>query len=280
MTMIITMIRPEGVWQSADNRVTLKGKIINDITPKLLHIVCPPFSNGPQILMAFTGLAELPDGTPMLQYIRETIRGENRAIVPMVEHLCSRLTRDVGRSIYWRHMLILSCGIFEGDKRFYLEIRNRDANTRVSKRTFEYSAAEITEPTFFIGGSGRDRIAPEDIELLRRQSKIRPAHWQDHLGLLAGVNRRTAKKVRSVSPWCQTAFLSSETHGAEMRRFTRPGEPPVPEGIEMIFGGVDFLELSRDMTRRVQSIGAGGESGAAAKAETQQAGRRATEGRP
>ena len=48
----------------------------------------------------------------------------------------------------------------------------------------------------------------------------------------------------------------------------------------MIFGGVDFLELSKDMTRRVRSIAAGGESGAAAKAETQEAGRRATEGRP
>jgi hypothetical protein len=97
MTMIITMIRPEGIWQSADNRVTLGHRIINNMTPKQLHIVCPPFPGGPQILMAFTGLAELPDGTPMLQWIRETIRGQNRAIGPLVEHLCSRLTRDIGR---------------------------------------------------------------------------------------------------------------------------------------------------------------------------------------
>jgi hypothetical protein len=124
------------------------------MSPKQLHIVCTPFSGGPQVFMAFTGLAELSDGTPMLQWIRETIRGENRTIGQMVENLRSRLTRDVGRSVYWRHMLILSCGIFEGDKRFYLEIRNRDAKIRVSKRTFEYSIAEITEPTIFIDGSG------------------------------------------------------------------------------------------------------------------------------
>ena len=57
MTMIITMIRPEGIWQSADNRVTLKGKITNDMSPKQLHIVCPPIPGGPEILMAFTGIA-------------------------------------------------------------------------------------------------------------------------------------------------------------------------------------------------------------------------------
>lgn len=280
MTMIITMIRPEGIWQSADNRVTLKGKITNDMSPKQLHIVCPPIPGGPEILMAFTGIAEFPDRTPTMRWIRETLRGETRMIGPMVEHLCSRLTRDIGRSAYWRNMLIISCGIFEGDKRFYLEIRNRDVQTRLPRRTFEYAIAEITEPTVFIGGSGWDWIAPEDIELLRNQSKIRPAKWEDHLGLLAGVNRRTARKARNVSPWCQTAFLSNETHGAQMRRFAKPGEPRGSEGIEMIFAGVDFWELSKDLTRRVQSIQAGGEEGSAAKAETQEAGRSATEGRP
>ena len=86
--------------------------------------------------------------------------------------------------------------------------------------------------------------------------------------------------MRSVSPWCQTAFLSNETQGAQMRRFAKPGEPRGPEGIEMIFAGVDFWELSKDLTRRVQSIQAGGEEGSAAKVETQEAGRSATEGRP
>jgi len=279
MTMIITMIRPEGIWQSADNRVTLQGQITNDMTPKQLHILCPPFPNGPQILMAFTGLAELPDGTPMLQWVRETIRGENRTIGAMVEHLCSRLTRDVGRSIYWRQMLVFSCGVFEGDKRFYLEIRNRRPGSRVSRRTFDHAIAEVTEPMFFIGGSGWDKISADDISLLRRQSQIRPAKWEDHLGLLAGVNRRTAKKVRNVSPWCQATFLSYETQHAQMKRFAKPGEPIAPEGIEMIFGGVDFLELSADFTRRMQAINAGGESGAAARTETAEASRRATEGR-
>jgi hypothetical protein len=65
-----------------------------------------------------------------------------------------------------------------------------------------------------------------------------------------------------------------------MRRFAKPGEPTGPEGIEMIFGGVDFLDLSKDLTRRLQSIKAGGKDGSAAKAETEEAGRRATEGRP
>ena len=61
MTLIITMIRPEGIWQSADHRVTRDGQPIDDERPKQLHIICPPLPSGPQLLLAFTGLAELPD---------------------------------------------------------------------------------------------------------------------------------------------------------------------------------------------------------------------------
>ena len=81
MTLIMTLIRPEGIWQSADNRVTKRGRTVDDAAPKQLHIICPPHEGGPHVLLGYTGLAEMPDGTPTLQWIRETLRGETRSIM-------------------------------------------------------------------------------------------------------------------------------------------------------------------------------------------------------
>ncbi len=225
MAMIITMSRPEGIWQSADQRVTVRGQIKDDTTPKQLHVVCPPMPGGPQILLAFTGLAEFSDGTPTLQWIRETLRGASRQVMPMLDHVRDRLTRDLGASALWQNPLVLSGGIFEGEKRFYVELRNVHPKTWTPIKKFEYVVVEVTEPTFFIGGSGLSGVSRKDIELLRRQSRIRPAKWGDHLGLLAAVNRRTAQKVKDVSPWCQAAFLSTETQGVQVKQFAKPGEP-------------------------------------------------------
>src|SRR5258708_3131869 len=211
MTLIMTMIRPEGIWQSADNRVTRDGQLIDDERPKQLHIICPPLPSGPQLLLAFTGLAELFDGSPTIQWARETLRGEQRFIMPMLEHLRDRLSRDVGRSHLWNNLLLFSGGIFEGDKRFYVEIRNGEPKTRKPKREFDFVVCEVTEPIVFIAGSGEQAVSREDRALLQAQSRIRPAKWEDHLGLLAAVNRRTAntlakKGQKSVSPWCSASY--------------------------------------------------------------------------
>lgn len=88
MTLIITMIRPEGIWQSADNRVTRGDQSIDDERPQQLHIICPPLPGGPQLLLAFTGLAELPDGSPTIQWARETLRRDNPSF-------CAKAIRNV-----------------------------------------------------------------------------------------------------------------------------------------------------------------------------------------
>jgi len=269
------MIRPEGIWQSADNMLTRAGKPLDDPAPKQLHIKCPPLPSGPEILMAFTGLAEFPDGTATLQWIRETLRGETRLIKDLFDYLRDRLTRDIGS--YWNNRLILSCGIFEDEKRFYAEIRNVDPSTKKTRRQFDYVAQEITQPMIFIGGSGRDYVSKEDVDLLIAQSQKRPARWEDHLGLLAGVNRRTARNPKSgVSPWCNTAFLSGETLGAQMKRFAKPGDPEGPMGMETIIAGVDFTELQMSVVEHLQRL----KTDPTAQMPNQaDAGRRATEGR-
>jgi hypothetical protein len=190
----------------------------------------------------------------MMRWIRETVRGQSRFIMPMFDYLRDRLTRDVSNSSYGRFPLVLSGGIFEGNKRFYVEFRNVDPRTWRVKRQFDYKVLEVTEPMYFIGGSGLMGVRPEDVELLKKQSQIRPAKWQDHLGLLAGVNRRTAEKVkdRSVSPWCQAAFLTSETEGTSFKQFAKPGEPSGPVGIPVINAGIDMFEITKTMAEAMQ----------------------------
>src|SRR5713226_6858947 len=155
MTLLMTIIRPEGIWQSADNRLTRAGAIADDAAPKQLSIQCPPLPGGPQVLLGFTGLAETPDGTPVLQWIRETIRGESRFIMPLLDYLRDRLTRDLGRSHLGRHILVVGGGIFQQDgRRFYFEINNVDPTTWKARRRFERGVFEVTEPTLYISGSG------------------------------------------------------------------------------------------------------------------------------
>jgi hypothetical protein len=246
MTMLMTMIRPEGVWQSADNRVTINGRVQDDVAPKQLHIICPPLPGGPQLLLAFTGLAVLCDGTPTIRWVRETLRGEPRQIMQMLEFLRGRLTRDVGRSGLWRNPLIFSGGIFEGDKRYYVELRNVDPRTRQAKRAFDFVVREVMEPAIFVGGSGFVAIFEDDWTLLKSQAQIRPAKWEDHSGLLAAVNRRAAAndRAKSVSPWCSTTYISHDQDGAHQKRYARPGEPQGPAGIETMLSGLDLFELS------------------------------------
>lgn len=255
MTMIMTIIRPEGIWQSTDYRVTRGGKPVDDATPKQLHIMFSPLGGGPQALMAFTGLAEFPDGTPTLQWIRETLRGDDRPILKVFDHLRDRLSRDVGSSRLWKNPLILSGGLFEGDKRGYVEFRNIDLKTRQPMRKFEYVIFDVEQPVVLIGGSGWDHVTQEDKDLLANQARIRPAKWEDHLGLLAGVNRRTARNKKSgVSPWCQASFLSSETQGARTKRFAKPGEPEGPLGMEFIMAGIDMTDATKSLMEHVRRM--------------------------
>lgn len=252
MTLIMTMIRPEGIWQSADNKVTRSGRTIDDERPKQLHIICPPLPGGPQLLLAFTGLAELFDGSPTIQWARETLRGEQRFIMPMLEHLRDRLSRDVGRSYLWNNPLLFSGGIFEGDKRFYMEIRNAEPKTWKPKREFDLVVCEFTEPIVFITGSGEQAVSREDRALLQAQSRIRPAKWEDHLGLLAAVNRRTAntlakKGQKSVSPWCSASYISHNEEGSHQKNFSNPREPKGPQYIESLLAGLDLHELSKPL---------------------------------
>ena len=277
VTLVMMIMRREGIWLLTDRRVTRAGRPEPD-APKQLVILCPPTpGQGPRILLSFTGIAEMPYGTPTLQWIRETIRGESRPLVPLLEHLRDRLTRDVGkRSALWKQGLALVGGILDGDgTRLLMQISNiRQRPWSDPSREFKLLIDKMPNPVFMAIGSGQPHISRQDGKLAVAQTKIRPRKWEDHAALLAAINRRTAKKTNGgVSPWCDVTFISVEREGAICQLFREPGDPPVPVELNLMLDGIDTTEIARLM----MSVPPGT---LWPKDEEEQATRRQVEGRP
>jgi hypothetical protein len=127
-----------------------------------------------------------------------------------------------------------------------------DPTTLQRKHTFDYAVVEVSEPMVFRGGSGATSVQSDDVGLLQNQARLRPAKWEDHLGLLAAVNRRTAQHTESVSPWCFVTYLSTDSDGAHGKSFSNPGEPTKGPGIETLIGGIDAFELTKGMGEAFQ----------------------------
>ena len=259
----MTLIRPEGVWQSVDYRLTsaTTGAIMDDAAPKQLTILCPPLPGGPHLLLAFTGLAQAPDGTPMLRWIRETIRGEQRTIEALLDHLRNRLTRDIGHSHLRNYGLVLVGGVFENHgKRTYFQISNIEAVSNAIRPIFECTVTEIKRPELFLAGAGRRSVAASDIDVVNKESTMKPVTWEHHLDLLAQVNRRAAERdkqldpagVGTVSPWCHVTYLAENEDGGKGRDFRESGDPAKELSLETVVAGIDFTDSMRVFLARTK----------------------------
>ena len=97
MTLLMVIVRPEGVWVSTDYRITLKyprRSVPGPDQAKQISIHCPSGDGTERLLLGFTGVAEI-DGTPTIQWLRETIRGVPRTITRTLDFVRERLDRDV-----------------------------------------------------------------------------------------------------------------------------------------------------------------------------------------
>ena len=252
MTLILTLIRPEGVWQSADHRVTQKTKVVSDVTTKQLHWTSSAGPNALHLLFGFTGLAEI-DRTPTMQWVRETIRGRAWVIDDLLRHLTERLTRDVGKSRFWATPLGLVGGLLEPPgRRYFLEIANIPRQGEKVSRDFHLKVVSVATSELFVAGSGAPYVTKQDINLVRAQANRRPRLWEDHAGLLAAVNRRTAKRepARSVSKTCQVTYVTTETEGASGKFFFYDRSSLDYTLSGTVIGGLDLTDMMDAVRRR------------------------------
>src|ERR1035441_5617819 len=261
VTLIIGMSKPEGIYLSVDYRVTnaRTREIINNTSIKSLAIHYPPVDNGgPKVLLAFTGLAELPDGTPTLTWIRETLRGEGEVIDQSMSHLRKRLNSDIAPL---GSPLIINLLVLERYRRLFggfTNLRIPPPGGNPVTPGFKYIMNQLTDWTIFANGSGAQRLMKDGhFARLQPHLAIIPREPMNHMNLLAGMNRRVAAKDDTVSPFCQVSFIPSGTRfGPTSHAFTEQGET-VPFEMPLIIAGIDTTEWTREFRRNSEAVFSG-----------------------
>lgn len=256
MTLILGMSKPEGIYLSVDYRVTdsRTGALIDDASTKSLTIHYPPLesNNGPRVLLGFTGVALLPDGTPTMTWIRETLRGQSEGFDQSMAHFGSRLDRDIGPQGV---PLIVHLLVLDKDRRLFggfTNLRRLASGKGVAQRNFEYVMQELEDPLIFANGSGAVvGVAQGDLARLQPHLGVVPREPMNHMKLLASVNRRIANKDRgrSVSPFCQVSFINADDRfGPSTQTFVERGES-VPFDASVLLAGVDLTDTLAEFMR-------------------------------
>jgi hypothetical protein len=247
MTLILAMNKREGIYLSADYRITnaVTRECLDDTRVKHLTVRYPP-ETGPKALFAHTGVAELPDGTSIADWLRETIRGENEVIDVSMRHVKERLSRDLSRYLHKHQALVLIVAlVIHENKRFLGGFHNLQPDLSIAKK-FTYEMTELTAPGWWAFGSVRQRVAADHGSKLTAALDVRPRRPKSHMNLLASVNRRVAD--RTVSPHCHVAFIPASDYfatgdessrGPQSQAFVEHGEA-VPFKMPMIINGIDL----------------------------------------
>jgi len=231
------MAKAEGIYLSADFRVTEQPsrRLVDDAATKFLTIHYPPDQTGPKALMAYTGVAFAPDGTPMGIWLRETLRGESEVFDQSMVQLRQRLDRDIAPK---RWPLAVNALALQGDKRY-----------------FGYVMRDVGAEFVFANGSGAARVLAEGhFERIRKLLSVRPRKVQDHMNLLAAINRKVAAKTPTVSPHCHVSYINGDdSTSSTSRTFTKPGDS-VPFEMPMLLFGIDLTDMTRDFQARSEEF--------------------------
>ena len=258
------MSKPEGIYLSVDYRVTdaRTRKLIDDAATKNLTIHYPPLGQGgPKVLLGFTGLAVLRDGTPTLTWIRETLRGETEVIDQSMAHLRTRLNRDIAPL---RVPLMINLLVLEKGRRLFGAFTNlrvtSPGRTSVMPK-FEYVMNELNDWVIFANGSGVTRLlADGHFTRLRPHLGVVPRNPMNHMKLLAIINRQVAAKDRSVSPFCNVSFINSDDRfGPAAQSFTERGES-VPFEMPFLLAGIDLTDIMRANVLNLRAMQEGRQS--------------------
>ena len=249
MTLILGMVKAEGVYLSTDYRVSdsRTGRLVDDGEAKFFSIQFPPIESGPRGVLAYTGLARLRDGTKMSAWIRETLRGEAESFDDLMAHLLIRLNRDISA---YREQLIINVLVQESSRRSFggfsnVEQRPGQGGYSIAS-SFGYKLDEVKSPFWFANGSGAAGLRRKDRRFMDSQLGVTPRKPSEHLKLLATVNRRVAAREPTVSPFCHAGFVGTERERSESIVFVEKGES-VPFQMPSLLGSVDLTGIVRQV---------------------------------
>jgi hypothetical protein len=93
MTLLLGIAAPWGMWQSSDHRLTElpSRRLITDASMKHLGIKAV---DG-RALVTYTGIGRV-DGEDVSDWLRKTLRGEDRGLEEIGQVIADRATREIG----------------------------------------------------------------------------------------------------------------------------------------------------------------------------------------
>ena len=275
----MTIVHPGyGAWQSTDFRLTKRRKPVDDAATKQLRIL---WHGNASAILAFTGLAAIhprvakkwaggdnkyDDGMPMMEYIRRTLRGENRSLDGYMRHLCDRLNRDVTNSDWRRESLCIHVahigpavakreGPGSANRVGYLfQVTNQRAPVPTPEQPngeFRLARFVETEAFWMANGSGAEALGEEEQVKLNRAVRQKPRTSADYHKLLGSINRKISNRTHTVSPWSQSAFMSPDGEDRTTMVHRKHGDPPISVNsvLPTLIMGIDSRELSGSMVK-------------------------------
>lgn len=215
MTLCISLIGWEGVYQSTDHRLTMAGKAyrqesLKHIYVKTQHSCC---------LVSYIGAGHTRSGAETVQWLRNSAAVRSHTVPSLLANLASEAAKAYERVT--PHVAFVIVGRAP-ESYFHAVVTNGRAGGRIAK-DFDIAYSEngmITnqnytfKPDVFAAGSGVRFISDDDWRLMNECVRTRPRSPIDYVDLLAAVNIRTARRARlsgneTVSEWSHGAFVET-----------------------------------------------------------------------
>lgn len=204
MTLIITVIEKGHIWQSSDHRITkINGDLFDDKSIKHIHLNC---TDG-VALLSWTGLAELKDKTRLNVWLKDVLKAGIGTVDDTLKIITDRASADIGGSFE----LVVSVGAFINDQPWYYEITNlvEDKGKTKLKNKFVIKKTKADKDGIFHGGSGKIGLTQKDVNSIKKEAKKATNDPDQFSKTLANINKKVSGSVKTVSPSCTTAYITS-----------------------------------------------------------------------
>ncbi|UNB54036.1 hypothetical protein [Mycolicibacterium sp. YH-1] len=191
----------------------------------------------------------------MGDWLMDTVGGTVEYFDESMQRLGTRLNGDLATYFHRRRipLIVVAVVVQHDGPRAAGGYSNMEPDGTVL-REFEYHMTELPEKeTFSIGSGGTPHLISDHLDLLRSQLDVTPRRPQDHMNLLATVNRRIAARESSVSPHCHVSFVNADDRfPPTSQTFAEPGTS-LPFSTRVVTAGFDLRLFDRLLKEHLEN---------------------------
>ncbi|MFA4084802.1 hypothetical protein ONA92_24185 [Mycobacteroides salmoniphilum] len=248
MTLILGISASNAICMSVDYQVTdSRTRVtIDPAAVKTLRLQVGFEEDALKVLIGYAGLAQLWGEMPTGRWLREVLRGPNQSFDELMQHLLAQLNLKItpfGQPLIIR---ILAIGGKNGEWRYLGGFSNLGPGCTQNAK-FAYEMLQIGVGPYFAHGSGAAVVeAGGYLDALRAHVAIPDHSTEEHMRLLATINRQVAEVESTVSPYCNVTCVGAENQWVpQSQAFLEKGET-VPFSAPFIFNGIDLTYMAEE----------------------------------